>query len=376
MSANDKQALKTGLAEAPARVLAAQLDFAAAWKRVEEKAGMPGVDGVSVRAFARAATANLRALSACLASQTYRPDPLRMAEAEKKSGARRLLLIPTVKDRVAQSAAAQWLGAKWNPSFDQASFAYRPGLGVRDALRALAALRDRGYHWVLDADIRTFFDSIDHELLLEKLALWLGASSPLLDWIRAWAAAVVWTGTELRCLPRGVPQGSPLSPLLANFYLDEFDRCLRQAGIPLVRYADDFLVLARTPFDLDEARRVVETALRKLGLELSPEKTRATRFEQWFQFLGADIQGDRILLPFDKKKPCKRPVAVAPVMPRALLSSYHAGHLKPVGPLERAAHTVETAPHPAVRPQCEPLAALAAMPLRAVLEALRTGGSL
>jgi len=373
MNTNGKGAPHAGLGEVPARILAGQMDFAAAWQRVQEKAGMPGADGVSVRAFARAATANLRALTARLASEQYRPDPLRLAEAEKKSGGRRLLLIPTVADRVAQSAAALWLSAKWNPHFDRASFAYRPGLGVHDALRSLAALRDRGYQWVLDADIRSFFDSIDHELLFEKLTRWLGAGSPLLGWIGSWVAAAVWDGAAVRCLARGVPQGSPLSPLLANFYLDEFDQRLRRTGVQFVRYADDFLVLARSPFELAQSRTVVEEALKELRLNLSEEKTRTTTFEQWFRFLGADIQGERILLPFEQKKPAKRPVAVAPVMPRALLNAYRAGHLKPAGPLQWAARQVETTAAQASGSQGKRLAALAASPADAVLEALRTG---
>jgi hypothetical protein len=134
-------------------------------------------------------------------------------------------------------------------------------------------------------------------------------------------------------IPKGVPQGSPLSPLLSNYYLDGFDRRLRASGIQFLRYADDFLVLARTPFDLAEARQKVEESLKELNLTLSVEKTQTTTFEQWFRFLGAEIQGDSILLPFDKKKG-KMEVLVAPVMPPALVRAYKTGNLKAIRPFE------------------------------------------
>jgi hypothetical protein len=130
-----------------------------------------------------------------------------------------------------------------------------------------------------------------------------------------------------------VPQGSPLSPLLANYYLDEFDRRLRAARIFFIRYADDFLVLARTPFELADIRALVESALSDLHLDISVEKTRTTSFDKWFRFLGAEIQGNNIFLPFEKKKEPKRPVYVAPVMPPALLRAYRAGKLGAIRPL-------------------------------------------
>jgi group II intron reverse transcriptase/maturase len=322
------------MGDAPARILAGQLNYAGAWERVLAKAGMPGVDGISVRRFERSAAVFLRALQSRLAGERYSPLPLRMAELEKKSGALRLLLVATVADRVAQSAVAAWLGSHWNSAFDASSFAYRPGFGVHDALRRIAELRNQGFRWVLDADIRSFFDSIPHSHLLEKLGRWLGTNSPMLAWLRSWLAAAVWDGEQLASVTCGVPQGSPLSPILANFYLHEFDVRLRSAKIHLVRYADDFLVLARSPFDLDEHRKTVEEVLGSLQLSLSTEKTRTTTFDQYFRFLGAEIQGDNILLPFDKMKTPKVPYYVAPVMPPALLRAYRLGRLKTSGPLQ------------------------------------------
>jgi group II intron reverse transcriptase/maturase len=334
-----------GAGEAPSRVLAAQLDLRGAWARVLEKGGMPGVDGVSVSRFARAAEAALSVLQSRLARGDYRPLPLRLAELEKKSGGRRVLLVPAVVDRVVQSAVAGWLGTRWNPGFDQNSYAYRPGRGVHDALRALADLRDRGFRWVLDADISGFFDSIDHGRLLALVASRLGSRSPMLGWIRDWLDAAVWDGRDLARLAHGVPQGSPLSPLLANLFLDPFDRRLREAGAAFIRYADDFVVLARTPFDLAGARVIVERALGELGLSLNEEKTGTTSFERRFRFLGAEVRADAILVPLDRPKTKSPPVFVAPTMPPALRRAYAAGRLVARAPFEQRAR-VAASPAP------------------------------
>lgn len=368
--------LKPGkMGEAPARVLAGQLNYAGSWERVLAKAGMPGADGVTVRRFARSADVFLRALQSRLAGERYLALPLRMAELEKKTGgALRLLLVPTVADRVAQTAVASWLGSHWNSSFDASSFAYRPGFGVHDALRRIAELRNQGFRWVLDADIRSFFDSITHSLLLDKLERWLGAGSPMLGWLRSWLAAAVWDGEQLARITCGVPQGSPLSPILANFYLHEFDVRLRSAKIHLVRYADDFLVLARTPFELDDYRKTVEQVLGDLRLSLSAEKTRTTTFDQYFRFLGAEVQGNNILLPFEKMKTPKVPYYVAPVMPPALLRAYRLGHLKVSGPLQWTGFRRER-PKPSdaqpAKPQRPVLGLLSGSPLTASLNSLR-----
>ncbi len=323
-----------GMAEVPGVVLATELDLRGAWERVHKKAGMPGADGVTTSRFGRSAETAFSNLEADLANGRYRPLPLRMAQLEKKAGGGlRLLLVPPVVDRVAQTAAAQWLGRKWNPAFDQASYAYRPGMGVRDALHRLGELRDQGFRWILDADLRSFFDSIDHDLLLARLRRCLGERSPMAGWIQSWIRATVWDGAELLCVERGVPQGSPLSPILANFYLHEFDARMRAAKMHLIRYADDFLLLARTPFELEEARTLAKDVLKDLNLELNDEKTRTVTFESCFRFLGAELQKDSILLPFEKRKEPKRPAYIAPVMPPALLRAFRAGDLKASRPL-------------------------------------------
>lgn len=344
---------EAGIAVLPARVVAAQLAWDEAWQRVHDKAGMPGVDGVSVGRFARTAPVLLRTIEQRLASGEYRPLPLRMAELEKKGGGRRLLLVPAIRDRIPQTAVAAWLGAKWNAQFDRASFAYRPGLGVHAALRYLRELHEGGYRWVFDADIRSCFDSIDHQRLFACLDRWLGSASPIASWIRQWVEARVWDGADVMRLTRGIPQGSPLSPLLANVFLHDFDCRLREANVKFIRYADDFLVLTRTPFEIGQARQSAVGALAALGLELNDEKTRVTSFAQYFRFLGADIQGDRILLPFDKKKTALKAVFVAPRMPPALLRAWQLGGISDTRLFERKVNTASPAA-PAAGPSGSP----------------------
>ena len=328
-------------ASLPAHVLAAQLDLASAINRVSSKAGMPGVDGVTTRSLDRQRDRVAAGIRARFASAALRPDPLRLAEVEKKSGGRRLLLVPTVVDRAAQTALAMWLSKFWNPQFDCASFAYRPGLSVGSALRRIAELRDQGFRWVLDADIRSFFDAISHETLFAHLGESVGTESPIMGWAREFLCAAVWDGSLLSRSGSGLPQGSPLSPVLANFFLHGFDVKLRSAGGHLIRYADDFIVLARSPFALAAHFDVARQALADLGLSLSEAKTRRATFETGFRYLGAEMRADEILVPFEKKKRPKQAVWVAPVMPPILLRAFRQGQLSKLPPFRWTPRTAD-----------------------------------
>jgi group II intron reverse transcriptase/maturase len=339
----------------PAAVWAAQLPLRECWYRAEANGGMPGVDGVSTRAFARNAAAYLGDLTRQLAGGRYLPWPLRLAKIEKKDGGVRRLMVPALADRIVQSAVAQWLAVHWEKRFDDASHGYRPGRGVSTALRQLRRFHEQGYSWILDADIRAFFDSIPHGPLVESVREAAPADAPWLHWLRHWLAGPVWDGERLWSLPKGIPQGSPLSPLLANCYLHKFDGELRRAGLGFIRYADDFLVVAKTPFELPEIRERVGAALGALGLELSPEKTRFTSFDKHFRFLGAEMQGRQIFLPFEKEKAGKTPMEVACAMPAALRCEYRRQVREPGKALGEIYPPYQPAPAPAaVTPEPAP----------------------
>ena len=250
----------------------------AAWERVKANQGAPGGDGVTVQRFDFFARQALESLSQKLRAQSYRPGPSRQVYIAKKSGGTRPLDIPSVIDRVAQGAVALTLGPKLDRLMEPSSFAYRPGRGVADAVARVSALRRDGYTHVVDADIRRYFESVPHDPLLAKLEQAVGEDA-VLDLVALW---LEWHGSH----GRGLPQGSPLSPLLANLYLDALDEDFEARGMRIVRYADDFLLLCRSPAIAEGAMVKLKAFLDGHGLELNPEKTRVVPFERGFRFLG------------------------------------------------------------------------------------------
>ena len=251
----------------------------AAWRRARANSGAPGGDGVSLERFAQDADSRLDALRADAAGGRYRPGPLRAAVIPKPRGGRRLLRIPCVRDRVAQTACQTFLMARLDVEMSNLGFAYRPSRSVAKALdRARSFARRRP--WIVDADIDGFFDAVPHALVFAELPRWV--DDPRLRelvamWVRGFGGA------------RGLAQGSPISPLLANLHLDPLDRKVAAAGLPMVRYADDFLVFARGEPECAHALATVEAALRRRGLRLSRAKTRTCRIGPGVVFLGEPL---------------------------------------------------------------------------------------
>ncbi|WP_119157600.1 CRISPR-associated endonuclease Cas1 [Caldimonas tepidiphila] len=256
-----------------------------AWERVRDNDGAAGVDGQSIEAFGRHLFGQLQQLKSEVEHGRYAPQPLLAVEIPKRHGGTRTLAIPAVRDRVLQTAVARQMGALLDPGFDAASFGYRPGRSVAQAIARVAACRDAGLQQVVDADIESFFDRIDHARLLQALRERL-PDEGLCALVSLWLGAVRREGRNATLQVRGVPQGSPLSPLLANLYLDGFDRRMHEAGLELVRYADDFVVLCADVHAAAQALRLVRETLAGLRLDLNERKTRLTSFEQGFDFLG------------------------------------------------------------------------------------------
>lgn len=198
------------------------------------------------------------------------------------------------------------------PSFSEVSFAYRPNLSYIDAVEAVAKWRDAGYRWVLDADITRFFDNIDHQRLLVEVRKF--ANHPgILGLIKDWISAGVVARGKVVPAEKGVPQGAVVSPLLANIYLDEFDKTISKTDWKLVRYADDFVVLTRSFDEVVEAYSRVGAILGSIGLSLHPEKTLITNFKEGFSFLGHGFLEEAIFplekdaAKSDKRKGKKKP---------------------------------------------------------------------
>lgn len=259
-----------------------------AWERVQANAGAPGVDGVTIDQYAAHAPEWLAQLAQDLRAKTYQPRPVRRVFIPKSGGGRRPLGIPTVRDRIVQQALRQILEPIFEATFSNRSHGFRPGRGCHTALDVVDRAVRHGYEWVVDADLQAFFDTVDHERLLTALNAEVADGSVLKLIRRILAAGVSLTPTaDLEPTELGTPQGGPLSPLLANVYLHGFDQALVQAGYGVVRYADDFVIFARTAREAETALALARALLEEqLGLCLHPEKTRVVSVTHGFEFLG------------------------------------------------------------------------------------------
>jgi RNA-directed DNA polymerase len=248
-----------------------------AWEKVRANQGAPGVDAVSITDFADNANSNLFKLWNRMSSGSYLPGSVRAVEIPKDHGAGiRVLGVPNVADRIAQTAAAMLLEEKLEPIFHPDSYGYRPG---RSALDALAVTRQRCWQqdWTVDLDIRAFFDSVPHDLLLKAVAHHTDQRWVLLYIARWLTAPMQMPDGTVVAREKGTPQGSPISPLLANLFMHyAFDAWMvrEYPGCPFERYADDIVAHCDTEQQARHLRVAIADRLRPLGLELHPEKTK------------------------------------------------------------------------------------------------------
>jgi len=263
----------------------------AAWKQVKANQGGGGVDKMSIADFDKDADVRLERLSEALGTNTYKPEPVRRTYIPKPgSSEKRPLGIPTVIDRIVQTAVRNVIEPIFENEFDSCSYGFRPNLGCQNALGEIERLLAAGYEHVVDVDVRKYFDSIPHQGLMNEVAKRI-ADGRVLDLIEAYLHQGVLEEMKLWMPEQGTPQGAVISPLLANVYLHPVDTAIRQAGFTLVRYADDMVVLCRTREEAEAALTKLGELLEARGLQLHPDKTRIAHLtiKPGFQFLGYEF---------------------------------------------------------------------------------------
>ncbi len=270
-----------------------------AWERVKANGGAAGVDEESIRDIEeRGAGEYLKEIQDALKAGRYRPRPVRRRYIPKGDGRQRPLGIPTVRDRVVQMATKLVVEPIFEADFQPCSWGFRPRRGATQAMEVIREAGNRGHDWVLDADIRDYFGSIDHGKLMALVKERI-SDRRVLKLIGQWLAAGVMEDGTVRETLAGTPQGGVISPLLSNIYLGFLDRIwesrCKHLGI-LVRYADDFVVLCKSESQCKEALRRVKIVMERLGLEMHPEKTRMVDLaggKEGFTFLGWTVRKRR-----------------------------------------------------------------------------------
>jgi RNA-directed DNA polymerase len=269
--------------------------LALAWAKVRANKGAAGVDGQSIKRFAAKADLYLSELSAALREGTYRPQPVKRVDIPKGDGRTRPLGIPTVKDRIVQQAVRLVIEPIFEHGFAEGSYGFRPRRGCHDALREVDELIRDGYTFVVDADLKSYFDMIPHDRLVARIEEHI-IDGGVLDLIRGWLKADILKGLDRWTPTAGSPQGAVISPLLANIYLDPLDKLMAARGYRMVRYADDFVILCRTREAADAALGEVRAWVEANGLTLHPEKTHVGDCRvpgQGFEFLGYRFEAGR-----------------------------------------------------------------------------------
>ena len=272
--------------------------LATAWPKVARNHGAAGVDGQSIERFAAQAERYLQELQHSLEDGSYRPHPVKRVEIPKGDGRTRPLGIPTVKDRIVQTALKMVIEPIFETQFRPGSYGFRPGRSCKDALREVDRLLKEGFAWVVDADLQSYFDGIPHNRLMTLVAASI-SDGPVLSLLEGFLQQDIMKDMARWRPTTGTPQGAVISPLLANLYLHPLDLLMEQSGLRMVRYADDFVILCRTEADAVAALRQVEAWVAANGLTLHPDKTRAgdsRQSGQGFDFLGYRFEAGRRLV--------------------------------------------------------------------------------
>lgn len=275
------------------RAVLSRDNLARAWKRVKSNKGAPGIDGVTTEDWPAHARDHWPAQREQIEGGRYRPQAVRRVEIAKPDGGKRLLGIPTVTDRVVQQAIAQVLTPIFDPSFSDSSFGFRPGRNAHQAIRQVQAHVRDGYRVAVDIDLAKFFDTVNHDVLMNLLGRSI-ADKRLLSLIGRYLRAGVLVGEHIQPSEVGTPQGGPLSPLLANILLHQLDQELEKRGHRFARYADDMIILVKSQRAAERVMRSVTHYLQtSLKLTVNLAKSKVAPMSEC-SFLGFTIKGKKI----------------------------------------------------------------------------------
>jgi group II intron reverse transcriptase/maturase len=256
----------------------------AAWKRVKQNKGSPGVDGMTIDDAGKHLVESWPAIREKLLDGSYQPSPVRRVEIPKSGGGVRMLGIPTVLDRIVQQAILQVLQPMFDPTFSQHSYGFRPGRSAHQAVCAAQRYIQAGKRWVVDVDLEKFFDRVNHDVLMGRLEQRIG-DKRLLGLIRRFLTAGMMADGVVMERHEGTPQGGPLSPLLANVLLDEVDQELEKRGLAFARYADDLNVYVGSKRAGEDAMQTLRRLYAGLKLKVNEAKSAVAR--PWARkFLG------------------------------------------------------------------------------------------
>jgi group II intron reverse transcriptase/maturase len=273
-----------------------------AFLSVKRNKGCPGIDKQSIATFEEHLGTNIRELSRLLKEKRYEPLPAKRVFIPKANGKQRPLGIPAVRDRVVQQAVRSVIEPTFEKLFNNASYGFRPHRSAHQAIEKIREYLNQGYEHVVDADIRDFFGTLDHQILMEKVKKAI-PDRDIQYLVFLFLKAGVMEEGQIKKTTTGTPQGGVISPLLANLYLTELDDTMEKANLKIVRYADDFVILCTSVNQATYAMKKTKEKMNRLNLELAPEKTKVTDVYQGFTFLGYSFwkcKGTTYTFPSDK----------------------------------------------------------------------------
>lgn len=291
--------MKDVLAEQTMEEVLARENLRKAYRAVKRNQGSAGIDGRSIEETGAHLRQHWTQIKEKLVAGTYLPSPVRGVSIPKASGGTRLLGIPTVQDRLIQQAVGQILSERAEPNFSVHSYGFRPGKSAHDAVRAAQAFVKSGKTWVVDLDISAFFDQVDHDILMHRVGQ-LDRDKRTLRLIGRYLRAPMRTGAGEEKRTRGTPQGGPLSPVLANIYLDPLDKELERRGVSFCRYADDVNIYVGSQRSAERILASISDWIEKhLKLRVNLDKSGTGR--PWDrQFLGFTIKEEGSIAPAER----------------------------------------------------------------------------